>query len=166
MTTVPFTPDLTLDCPTLDATSHLARRFATVLRDGDIVSLEGDLGAGKTFFTAAAAAALGTKQTIASPTFVLQKIYALPAATDGAPSQIAHYDTYRLDSYDELIDIGFEEMIPASVSFVEWGDRFAAAYPQPLFRIRIEQTGKHARRFFFALPPDRRDAFERAVAEK
>lgn len=153
-----FTPTCVVDCASADETVALAARFAQVVRGGDIVSLEGELGAGKTFFTRHVAAALGTTDRVSSPTFVLQKTYTLtaPDNNDNAPTKMAHYDTYRLGSYAELADIGFEDADDDTVSVVEWGDRFAADYPpDTLIRIHIAHTGQHARRFALALPPGR-----------
>lgn len=153
MLTIPaMSKKVAITCDTLQATERAARAFARVLRGGEIVSLEGDLGAGKTFFTRAVAEAMGIREHVTSPTFVLQKTYRVPA---GEPvAQLVHYDLYRLGSYDELADIGFEDLPPDSAAFVEWGDRFADAYHGEVVRVALEYVGEFARRITFAFPKD------------
>lgn len=133
------------------------RRLATIcaklLQPGDVVSLEGDLGSGKTFFVRHVAAALGIRDPITSPTFVLQKIYTLPAPVRGIATLI-HYDVYRLATYDELAEIGFEEIPPGTVVFVEWGDRFLDRFPTLSLRIRFEITTEDRRDVTLEAPPE------------
>jgi tRNA threonylcarbamoyladenosine biosynthesis protein TsaE len=116
-------------------TAQIAAACAAVFRGGEILSLEGDLGAGKTYFTRELLAALGHTGHVTSPTFVLQKVYHLDA---GRVRRVYHYDVYRIDSYDELADIGFEELPPDSVAVVEWGDKFVDFYPRTHVRIRFD----------------------------
>src|SRR5579863_2270406 len=73
--------------------------------DATLVTLSGELGAGKTAFVKAAAKALGVEEVVNSPTFVLEKIYALPAG--GAFRRLIHMDAYRLESGAELAPLGF-----------------------------------------------------------
>ena len=125
-----------------DDTAAAAAAFAGVLHGGEIVSLEGDLGAGKTCFARGIARALGIGQHVTSPTFVLQKRYRIPA---GRVNALVHYDLYRLDSYDELLAIGFDDLDEQSVALVEWGDRFVSEYPVPPIRVRLDYAGPDAR---------------------
>jgi tRNA threonylcarbamoyladenosine biosynthesis protein TsaE len=125
-----------------DETTAAAAAFAAALRGGEIVSLEGDLGAGKTFFARGVARALGVHEHVTSPTFVLQKRY---RTTVGPLQWLVHYDLYRLGSYDELVEIGFDELDEQSVALVEWGDRFVADYPAAPIRVRLEYAGPSAR---------------------
>lgn len=132
-----------IDCESPEATERLAQRMARCLRGGEVISLEGDLGAGKTFFTRALARALGVEGNVASPTFVLQRIYTIPT---GPVRSIFHYDVYRLEHYEELADLGFEELPEDGVALVEWGGKFMTALPAPTIRIFMEVTGDEARR--------------------
>ena len=125
-----------------EQTEAVARAFAGLLAPGCIVSLEGDLGAGKTFFTRALLRQLGVTDRVTSPTFVLQKAYRLPG---GPVDALVHYDLYRIDSYEELLEIGFEEMLDGNASFVEWGGKFCAEYPVPAIRIDFTVTGPDSR---------------------
>lgn len=125
-----------------EQTEVLARTFADLLTPGCIVSLEGDLGAGKTFFTRALLRQLGVTERVTSPTFVLQKIYRL---ADCPISALVHYDLYRIGGYDELLETGFEELLDGNASFVEWGDKFCAEYPVLAIRIEFSVTGPDSR---------------------
>lgn len=120
-----------------EAMEELGEQIAHVLRGGQIISLEGDLGAGKTTLVRAMARGLGVTEPVTSPTYVLQKSYNLPAAKHGI-RHLIHYDLYRLGSYEELLDLGFEDHDPASVVLVEWGNLYLQHSPLPLVHIRID----------------------------
>jgi tRNA threonylcarbamoyladenosine biosynthesis protein TsaE len=103
----------------------------SVLRAGDVVSLTGDLGAGKTCFVQGAALALGVTQPVLSPTFTLVREY------EGRVP-IHHVDVYRLRRLQDVLDLGFEEMVDAgAVVFVEWGDAIEALLPLDHLDVRI-----------------------------
>jgi len=114
---------LTLRLPTRRATRKLATLLASKLSAGDLLVLEGDLGAGKTFLVRGIARSLGVPAgtAITSPTFTLvQEHPTLPP--------LVHSDLYRLSSEDELEDLGLRERIGGdAIVIVEWGDRFAEA---------------------------------------
>lgn len=111
---------------------------------GTAIALVGNLGAGKTRFTRAVAAALGIDQKlVTSPTFVLIQEYEgrLP---------VFHFDTYRLGSVDEFLDLGVEEYFEAGgICLIEWADRVLDVLPPDLLRIDIEVTGESCRAFHF-----------------
>ena len=132
-----------MHCESPEATERLAQRVARGLRGGEVISLEGDLGAGKTFFTRALARTLGVEGNVASPTFMLQRIYTVPS---GPVRTLFHYDVYRLEDYEELADLGFEELPEDGVALVEWGGKFVSALPAGTVRIIIEVTGDEERR--------------------
>lgn len=115
-------------------TIALAERLAAVLRGGELIVLEGDLGAGKTFFSRALARALGVPPTIAvtSPTFAL--VHEYPEATP----PLLHADLYRLGSVDELEDLGLSERVGTEWTLVvEWGERFVDALGDPSLLLRF-----------------------------
>ena len=103
---------LTIDTP--EAMEALGALLASRLRAGDLVALNGELGAGKTTLTRGLGAELGVRGTVTSPTFVLARTH---PRVDGAP--LVHVDAYRLSTAMELddLDIDFEN----SISVVEWG---------------------------------------------
>ncbi len=110
-------------CRDVEATRSLAGRFAGMLHPGDVVLLQGDLGAGKTTFTQGMAAALGVDAAVTSPTFTLMNIYPTTSGFD-----LVHVDVYRLERLSEVVDLGLGEMLDdGAVVVVEWGDRAAAA---------------------------------------
>lgn len=113
--------EIVLPLATRRDTRRLGAALAAQLQPGDLVVLEGDLGAGKTFLVRAVARKLGvpSDQAVTSPTFTLVNEYA-------ARVPLLHADLYRLESADELVELGLLERIGRdAVVIVEWGDRFA-----------------------------------------
>lgn len=138
-------------------TGIIAAGFTRLLHGGEFISLEGNLGAGKTFFARALARSLGVQGSITSPTFVLQKIYDIPLPS--SIRQMKHYDLYRLDSLNELVDLGFYDADPSTIVVAEWGDKFFTSFPEPLIRIRIDETGDDQRELnFMGLTETQRDS--------
>jgi tRNA threonylcarbamoyladenosine biosynthesis protein TsaE len=105
-------------------TYQIAANLARKLKGGEIIALEGDLGAGKTTFTQYLAKALGVKQHVTSPTFVLMKIYEIRNKKYGIRN-LVHVDCYRLDEPQELFYLGLEEYLnkPDSLVAIEWADK-------------------------------------------
>jgi tRNA threonylcarbamoyl adenosine modification protein YjeE len=116
------------------AGEELGRR----LRQGDLVLLRGELGAGKTTFVRGVARGSGSAAPVASPTFQLVRIY--PGRL-----QLAHVDLYRLEKGDELRDLGLDELLDAGAVVVEWGDRLASGGFEFAF-VSIEHLGGDRRR--------------------
>ena len=126
-----------------DETRKVGAALAELLVPGDVVSLTGDLGAGKTAFVQGAARALGVQEPVTSPTFVLVRQYR-------GDVPVHHVDVYRLDRVQEVLDLGFEDLLdPSGVVFVEWGDAIDALLPNDFLRVEIT-TGDDARRLSFA----------------
>ena len=115
------------------AGEELGRR----LRQGDLVLLKGELGAGKTTFVRGMARGSGSVAPVASPTFQLVRVY--PGRL-----QLAHVDLYRLEKGDELRDLGLEELLDQGAVVVEWGERLADTEDAAL--ISIEHLGRDRRR--------------------
>ncbi len=123
-----------------------AARFATSLErrapSATLVTLSGELGAGKTAFTQRAARALGITETVNSPTFVLEKIYQLPRELGGSTSKftrLVHIDAYRLERGEELSALGFDELMQdeGNLVMLEWPEKVVDALPGPAVRIAI-----------------------------
>ena len=107
-----------------EETRILGACLAPVLLPGDVVSLSGDLGAGKTVFVQGICTALGYTGRVTSPTFTLVHEY-------DARYPIVHLDIYRLDSYQQVLDLGFEEIVgPNSIVLVEWGEAVSPLLPK------------------------------------
>jgi tRNA threonylcarbamoyladenosine biosynthesis protein TsaE len=112
-------------------TRAVAAALAEALRGGDLVVLAGDLGGGKTAFVQGACAALGVRETVTSPTFAIVQEYVGRVG-------VVHVDVYRLDTMQELHDLGFDELIDGDrVTFVEWGNRIRPALPAEYITVEI-----------------------------
>lgn len=113
-------------------TLELARAVGELLRPGDVVSLVGDLGAGKTVFARGVARALGVTELVVSPSFTIVREY------EGRVP-LVHVDVYRIDAVQELHDLGFEEVVrDDAVTLVEWGDKVDGLLPGDRLDIRLK----------------------------
>jgi tRNA threonylcarbamoyladenosine biosynthesis protein TsaE len=118
-----------------DETLELARAVGELLRPGDVVSLVGELGAGKTVFARGVARALGVTDLVVSPTFTIVREY------EGRVP-LVHVDVYRIDAVQELHDLGFEEVVrDDAVTLVEWGDKIEGLLPGDRLDIRLAPGG-------------------------
>jgi tRNA threonylcarbamoyladenosine biosynthesis protein TsaE len=121
-----------------DETRAVGGALAALFGSGDVVSLTGDLGAGKTTFVQGAAAALEVQEPVLSPTFTLVREYkgAFP---------IYHVDVYRLDRVQDVLDLGFDEMLDrGAIVFVEWGDVIDSLLPDNYLQVEIQLLGETA----------------------
>jgi tRNA threonylcarbamoyl adenosine modification protein YjeE len=123
--TAPGGASFSLTLPDEEATRRLAMDIASALEPGDLITLSGDLGAGKTAFARALIRHLLADDTIEvpSPTFTLVQNYELPRFT------LVHGDLYRVASAAELSELGFEDLPDQAVVLVEWPDRAAGSLP-------------------------------------
>ena len=130
-----------------EETRTLGGKIGQLLKPGDIVTLDGDLGAGKTHFTCGAAKALQIQEYITSPTFTIVNEY------DNGEILFYHFDLYRISSYEELLEIGFEEYLSKqAVIFIEWAERIpeiAKIYKDRITQVRIIRRDD--------ISPERRD---------
>ena len=125
---------------TLAETAALAQQLADLLPRPALITLSGDLGAGKTTFTKALGKALGVKRTINSPTFTILKSYPM-----GDGTLLHHIDAYRLEGIHQ--ELGIEECFDEGVSVVEWPDFILEALPAQRLEIRIHNEEGEQRRF-------------------
>jgi tRNA threonylcarbamoyladenosine biosynthesis protein TsaE len=130
-----------------DETRIVGASLAPTLLPGDVVSLSGDLGAGKTALVQGLAAALGVITPVTSPTFTIVHEY------DGR-FPVIHLDVYRLNSFQEVLDLGFEEyMDGGAVVLIEWGEAIAPLLPRRHLEVMILQSADPEktmeRRFYF-----------------
>lgn len=113
-------------------TRSVAAALASILRPGDLIVLDGDLGGGKTAFVQGACEALGVREPVTSPTFTIVQEY-------DAAVPLVHVDAYRLESAQELHDLGFDELADDDhIVFVEWGSRVFAALPTDHLAVAID----------------------------
>ena len=124
-------------------TIEFAKGLAKGLKPGTVLCLEGQLGSGKTTFIKGLAEGLGLKhpEQVKSPTFVLMHIYK-------AKVQLYHFDCYRLNSLEELENIGFQDFVndPQAISCVEWAEKAGDLIPKDARHIRFEILGASKRR--------------------
>lgn len=113
-----------------------------------VVGLSGDLGSGKTAFVKAAAKALGVRATVTSPTFVIEKRYALSARQGKPFSLLVHIDAYRLKGSRDLYVLGWRETIrnPGAVVFIEWPENVRGAIPRDASTIRFQFVDEKTRK--------------------
>lgn len=135
-------------------TNQFAKTVADELRArglgcaATVIALRGDLGAGKTAFTAGLLAALGTARHATSPTFVIMKHYAL--GENALPFRdLYHIDAYRITGED-LESIDFQKIIsdPTALVVIEWADRLSAHLPSAAIQLQCEHGDKENERHF------------------
>lgn len=124
----------------LAETEKTAQEFISSLKPQDaatVIGLSGDLGSGKTTFTQAAARILGVTETVTSPTFVIEKIYKL---TGQNFDHLIHIDAYRLEKGEELINLGWKEIIgnPKNLILLEWPEKVQNILPKDIRMLQFK----------------------------
>jgi tRNA threonylcarbamoyladenosine biosynthesis protein TsaE len=146
---------LTVAVPDEAGLAPLARQLAAALPPRAFVAIEGDLGAGKTTFVKAVAAAVGIDPSdVVSPTFGLIHVHNVPAAhirpTQELPERLVHADLYRLSCAGDLAEIGWEDATAGRCwVFVEWPSRATHALPADRLDLAIGIDSETARTFHF-----------------
>lgn len=124
-----------------EETDEVGFGLASLLADGDVVALVGELGAGKTTFVKGLARGLFVKDMVLSPSFLIARSY---------PGRIPfhHLDAYRIAAPHELAEVGLLELLPPSegVTAVEWADRIPDLIPPGAIRVTLEHAGDDRRR--------------------
>ena len=116
-------------------TFELGKKLGQEACPGDIVCLNGELGVGKTVFTAGFAEGLGISEPVCSPTFTLVQVY-----EDGR-LPLYHFDVYRIEDPDEMYEIGFDEYLFAEgVCLIEWGEKVREILPETTKYIEIKKV--------------------------
>ena len=131
------------DVHSVEETWAVAKRVAALLKPGDVVCLEGDLGAGKTTFTQGLAAALGVSDRVTSPTFCIVQEH-----RSAAGALLVHMDLYRLNGEDDVLAIGWEDYLArGAMLVVEWPERAGGLIPDDARRIEFRHLeGEENRR--------------------
>ena len=145
------------DVNSVEETWNLARQLAAELNPGDVVCLEGDLGAGKTTFTQGLAAALGVPGRVNSPTFCIVQEHRRQSnnrtieQSNNFPGYLVHMDLYRLHGEDDVIAIGWEDYLAeGAILVVEWPERAGSLIPADARHIVFTHLeGEEARQIEF-----------------
>jgi tRNA threonylcarbamoyladenosine biosynthesis protein TsaE len=118
--------------------------LGTLLEPGSVVALSGNLGAGKTHLTQGISQGLGIdRRLVTSPTFSLVQEY-------GGRLPVFHFDTYRVKTVDEFLDLGFDEYLSLpGVCVIEWAERVAEVLPLDTLAVSVSATGETTRQFAF-----------------
>lgn len=121
-------------------TEAIGEAFGRSVKDGTVVAMYGDLGAGKTAFVRGMARGMGISERVSSPTFTIVNEYL-------GDRTLIHFDMYRLDSADELFDIGWEDYLSrGAVCAVEWSENVEEAFYGDEIRLTIEKTSDTSRK--------------------
>jgi len=120
-----------------DETEKIASIYAKTLKKGDVVLLDGEMGAGKTVFAKGIAAALGICANVTSPTYAYMNDY------DGV---MYHYDCYRLSSGEDAESLGLTDYFYGNgICVIEWGENIKDALPEKCKRVIIKKTDENTR---------------------
>ena len=123
-----------------EETRELAEKLSRQLQAGDVLLLLGDLGAGKSEFTRGLAQGLGIQGTVASPSFTILNVY-----EDGRVP-LYHFDWYRLNSAEELYEMGMDEFLGGDgIAVVEWPSQCPEAIPADYLEISLTPMGESER---------------------
>lgn len=131
-----------------EASEALGARLAMLVAPGDVVTLSGPLGAGKTSIARGLLAALGLVGEAPSPSFAIVQPYAPPEVR----LPVLHVDLYRIDDPDEIEELGLNEAADDSVLLVEWPERAPGWWPDAL-ALTLEMLPDGSRRLTAAVPP-------------
>ncbi len=146
-----------------DQTRRIGIQLGSLLEKGDVLALQGELGAGKTTFTQGLASGWGSAEAVTSPTFVLVNQYERP---DG--QRMSHLDAYRLENLSQAEDLDLDLYMQQGPLIVEWADRLKALLPADHLWIALFHVEEERRRLEFHPKGEefeqRMDRFHKAVA--
>ena len=118
-------------------TEAFAKEYAKTLRAGDILLLDGDMGAGKTAFAKGVAKGLGIEEEVTSPTYAYMNDY------DG---RLFHYDCYRIQSVEQAETLGLADYLDmGGICLIEWAQNIASLLPKTVKRVMIKKLGENRR---------------------
>lgn len=117
-----------------EETFRLGRKLGEAAVPGQVFTLSGDLGTGKTVFTQGFAKGLGIEEPVNSPTFTIVQVY------DEGRLPLYHFDVYRIGDIEEMEEVGFEDYIMGDgVSLIEWAELIREILPEKRTAVRIEK---------------------------
>lgn len=127
-----------------EQTRRIGIRLGALLQTGDVICLQGDLGAGKTTFTQGIAQGWGSLDSVSSPTFILVNQYRRADA-----EKIFHFDTYRLDSIPEAEELDLDNYLNEGALIIEWAERLGNLIPTEHLWINLEHVAEEQRQLNF-----------------
>jgi tRNA threonylcarbamoyladenosine biosynthesis protein TsaE len=126
---------------TREETEEFACEYAKTLRAGDVVLLDGDMGAGKTVFSKGVAKGLGIQEEVTSPTYAYMNDY------DG---RLFHYDCYRIESIEQAERLGLGDYFDmGGICLIEWAQNIAALLPKNCKRVQIRKINENEREIHY-----------------
>ena len=140
-----------------EQTRRIGIRLGGALQTGDLICLQGELGAGKTTLVQGVAQGWGSLDAVSSPTFILVNEYRRP--DDGL---LFHMDAYRLESASEAAELDIDNMLAKGALIVEWPERISSALPGEELRIHLEAIAEEQRQMHFKAHGAR---YDRVLAE-
>ena len=135
-----------------EQTRRIGMRVGGALQTGDVICLQGDLGAGKTTFVQGIARGWGSLDSVSSPTFILVNVY-----RRADQSQLFHMDAYRLDSTPEAAELDLDAMMADGPLIIEWPERMAELIPTERLWIKLEYVDDEEREMKFKASGKRYD---------
>lgn len=143
-----------------DQTRRLGMRLGGALQAGDVIALQGDLGAGKTTFVQGVALGWGSLDPVSSPTFILVNVY-----RRGDDAQLFHMDAYRLDSTPEAEELDLDTMLAQGTLLIEWPDRIDGLVPSERLWIGFEHIDEKERALKFKSTGKRYDELLEVIGQ-
>lgn len=120
--------------------TYFGQMFASTLKGDELLLLQGPLGAGKSTFTKGVGLSLSVQESIISPTFVLVREY-------GNPIRLVHVDLYRVDTVEELQEIGIQDILDReAICVIEWADKFPALQQWATYQLRFSILSETVRK--------------------
>ncbi|MBO5143671.1 MAG: tRNA (adenosine(37)-N6)-threonylcarbamoyltransferase complex ATPase subunit type 1 TsaE [Clostridia bacterium] len=146
----------------VEATKELGYKFASKLKRGDVIVLNGDLGSGKTIFVSGFLSFYGKENEASSPTFTIVNEHNLTKDLN-----LYHFDVYRLESSDEFLAIGGDEYFSQGITLMEWGEKIQELLPKHYLEINIFKDDKdiNLRNFVFTPKGERYESLVKEVLE-
>jgi len=135
-----------------EQTRRVGSRLGGVLQAGDVICLQGDLGAGKTTFVQGIAQGWGSLDAVSSPTFILVNMY-----RRGDQSQLFHMDAYRLESTPEAEELDLDSMLAQGALLIEWPERMNGLIPAERLWVNLEHIDEEEREMKFKATGKRYD---------
>ncbi|MBQ3494681.1 MAG: tRNA (adenosine(37)-N6)-threonylcarbamoyltransferase complex ATPase subunit type 1 TsaE [Clostridia bacterium] len=127
-----------------EMTMQIAEKYAKTIKQPIVISLVGDLGAGKTTFAKGFAKGMGIEELVTSPTFTILNTY------EQSPMPLYHFDMYRLSSKQEAEELGFEEYFDLKllkgITLVEWAENVKGLLPQLHIEVKITKQSETERK--------------------